>query len=1360
MALDSCSLQSSKDQIGSSAGSSFEVENCNHGLENFLTSEPKIVHAPARPSNDDNQGWKRFLAAYQSGKWELCDDDKEIDPIQHSPSADLTIVHDAQGIPMDNIDDKNIIFLAADGPPISQVPACASICSHALLLEGDSDIFVVPDMAQDWHFDRLFGKEGFHIDMSYRFHASAPILLSCSETPCCKVSVSPVPAGRFSIFSIKPRPNFDKDGAKILLDFARMTQEAMENEFLSEFADKSRQLQRDSTRIVASLNESLEHRLRSNATVRAVGLQMPGMSDLFPLMPDDKPIIASPSSPMLGDGKPVYASILEDVDAMQNLLTVARSSLSAKSACLIDGSNFSLHPRKEESASHSRSSPTTETNKDINSNEWISMVAISGDSTLVPQMKDYRTISSLENWFEMAKSDTSRNKSQLLQLDQSSQVAPIRSAAVERTGKSPNRKCPYGVHGVKEDSKDELPCCCILSTEDAVALIEPILPSSVATCLVIPIVAENAINLRKAPLAMLCLTWDQTNAVSAMEIDFCSMLAIHLAGLACQEQASVISNGQLNLIRIMQHELRTPLNGIMGVSEGLRGGKDDTFFGREIKAKWSADLTFESGMMARRSIGDASMPTSAGSKMYEGSETIKAARVLAPQLESIHVSSMMLKTILDDILTLDNMFDGSSGERKQKPEINNRDSFRSFDFGEVIESACREELRYSDLQAMRIFRAVNAGLSITPSDETDTPTSDARNTSLAAIAELMESAAKKEAEDRLELQNTDSQNANSSTPITISPKHVQPPDVLGGNLTMITLPPSITIQIDESLTNSPIGNREKLHKITGRLVSNAIRFTPQSGLVEVEVRLSSSAFFTQYIKEVQKEASTQHKNGEISTSICSMPGEGIELLERISLNTYWIQLQVKDSGIGMKDSFLQDSYLKPFLKADDFSQGTGLGSTVAFALIKSMGGAYTIQSKIDKGTCVNVFLPFSRRGKIIKNPKLDKDFEDELNTNQQHKSIFTNASFIGFESEAGTKYISGKLQSIMEKHGVQCISEGSPPSVGKTANGNKSPYHNKNEYRLYVIHENALSASEAQLPSDLGQPNVYSIIVTRNALRLRPEPESMMLVRSGPHVLLIPPFGPSTWNTLEQLLEAPMDMGVRKNKAFELAQQAESATNIDLSGANRPIVDKTALPLAGQEDEEEDYFSQSTPIAETNQIQDTFAEKDISPFSSLPTPRGNPTSTANATEKNLDLKPSAIAKAIKNPSSFRVLAVEDNPINMRLLTTVLRKLKIPFTEAKDGVEAVEKFQSYKPTVVLLDISLPLMDGFDACIEMRKYELPIRPKIIAITALSTPQDKNRGLQICGMDEWQTKPVSINMLKAKMTQLREEYEDLKK
>ena len=80
---------------------------------------------------------------------------------------------------------------------------------------------------------------------------------------------------------------------------------------------------------------------------------------------------------------------------------------------------------------------------------------------------------------------------------------------------------------------------------------------------------------------------------------------------------------------------------------------------------------------------------------------------------------------------------------------------------------------------------------------------------------------------------------------------------------------------------------------------------------------------------------------------------------------------------------------------------------------------------------------------------------------------------------------------------------------------------------------------------------------------------------------------------------------------------------------------------------------------------------------------------------------------------------------MRFLTTVLRKLNVPVTEAKDGIEAVEKFNSYKPTVVLLDVSLPLMDDFEVCIAMREFDLPFRPKSIAVTAMSTLQDNHRG-----------------------------------
>ena len=77
----------------------------------------------------------------------------------------------------------------------------------------------------------------------------------------------------------------------------------------------------------------------------------------------------------------------------------------------------------------------------------------------------------------------------------------------------------------------------------------------------------------------------------------------------------------------------------------------------------------------------------------------------------------------------------------------------------------------------------------------------------------------------------------------------------------------------------------------------------------------------------------------------------------------------------------------------------------------------------------------------------------------------------------------------------------------------------------------------------------------------------MMLVRSGPHILLIPPFGPSTWKILN-LLMAPMGTGTIKNKANVFAQAA--ATKIDLFGSSRPIIGHSGSSIGRKK--RKDYF--------------------------------------------------------------------------------------------------------------------------------------------------------------------------------------------
>lgn len=121
-------------------------------------------------------------------------------------------------------------------------------------------------------------------------------------------------------------------------------------------------------------------------------------------------------------------------------------------------------------------------------------------------------------------------------------------------------------------------------------------------------------------------------------------------------------------------------------------------------------------------------------------------------------------------------------------------------------------------------------------------------------------------------------------------------------------------------------------------------------------------------------------------------------------------------------------------------------------------------------------------------------------------------------------------------------------------------------------------------------------------------------------------------------------------------------------------------------------------------------------------------------------RPSRASDRIMLDHPFTVLVVEDNPLNARIMTTMLKRASMNFILANDGKEGVELFKKHLPILVLLDINMPVMNGFEACQEMRKVTSPYVHRIVAITALSTEKEKRKGRE-CGMDEWLTKPTRM-------------------
>jgi len=117
-------------------------------------------------------------------------------------------------------------------------------------------------------------------------------------------------------------------------------------------------------------------------------------------------------------------------------------------------------------------------------------------------------------------------------------------------------------------------------------------------------------------------------------------------------------------------------------------------------------------------------------------------------------------------------------------------------------------------------------------------------------------------------------------------------------------------------------------------------------------------------------------------------------------------------------------------------------------------------------------------------------------------------------------------------------------------------------------------------------------------------------------------------------------------------------------------------------------------------------------------------------------------------SSARVLIVEDNLSNRKLITLLLKRWGITPTVAENGHEAVQLVQGVDYDIILMDVQMPGMDGFEATRRIRAWESrrnpPRRRDIIALTALVMPDDRARCLE-AGMDGYLSKPIKPESLR---------------
>jgi signal transduction histidine kinase len=219
----------------------------------------------------------------------------------------------------------------------------------------------------------------------------------------------------------------------------------------------------------------------------------------------------------------------------------------------------------------------------------------------------------------------------------------------------------------------------------------------------------------------------------------------------------------------------------------------------------------------------------------------------------------------------------------------------------------------------------------------------------------------------------------------------------------------------------------------------------------------------------------------------------------------------------------------------------------------------------------------------------------------------------------------------------------------------------------------------------------------------------------------------------QRLLFCVMDTGIgipldRKDSLFRAFSQADASTTRKYGGSGLGLA--ICRKLVGLMDGTIGFENRSTGGT-------TFSFELALPRALLNGPTGGLTTTSKKS-------PPITAKPESQPP-LCILLVEDNPTNQKVVQSILKRLDQKADLANNGLEAIRAVKNKRYDLILMDVHMPEMDGFNATRQIRQKEFDgHRPKIVALTADVLKGEREKCLD-CGMDDYATKPVKIEVLR---------------
>ncbi|MCJ1430830.1 hypothetical protein MMC27_000180 [Xylographa pallens] len=436
-----------------------------------------------------------------------------------------------------------------------------------------------------------------------------------------------------------------------------------------------------------------------------------------------------------------------------------------------------------------------------------------------------------------------------------------------------------------------------------------------------------------------------------------------------------------------------------------------------------------------------------------------------------------------------------------------------------------------------------------------------------------------------------------------------------------------------------------------------------------------------------------------------------------------VTLSVRDSGKGISEEYLKHHLYKPFAQENVLSVGTGLGLSIVRQLVESLSGTIEVTSSIATGTYVKVSAPLmvltSKSGLIDQN----RLFLTDLRTRLQHLRL----GLVGFENNSSTTEVPEKnLETVAKSLNVL------KSSLAQIA---------MEWFNMEVITVSTFQPACADIfiypDSQFGLVHPREISELKD-LGIRGKPPVIILCKK------ITPAHRKVLKNREGVIYVTQPFGPQKlAKAFTLCLEYISHSPKDAYTPKLGLAAVASMNTIPDAPSPREFDSDDIKPDGVNFYDSRFAASQ----------QGEITHSKVSSQVQSDYQTTARFRASSPPNNKqrpRVLLVEDNAINLKLLLTLMQKIHCECVTASDGLQALEAYKKDMGhfDLVFMDISMPVMDGMSSARGIREFERKqsVGPTtIIALTGLASLKAQEEAFS-SGIDEFWTKPVPMKKLKA--------------